>query len=353
MSIFENIKTLTSRDSIYNTGTIIEANNSQYSSTSVYGGTTGHGNGTRISSRVRYHQDQKIFVRWDNGHEQALDFYNQNVNARSGHRVRAYYSKYTNNLTRFLNLSTGEFWRTSGTGRYMNETLGDKGSKSLFKTNRIYKRLIRMLPIISLLSIARCLNRQNADFPYHVKYARLSRLILPIWIVLVLNVIPIYAFSKWTENKSVDLGSITIPIELQADVLRVPIKALLYVAPYIDGDYKDAKTDEDKEKYMDTINVALGVVNGPDEAFLKSYEITPINKMNVTSANKEGIFTYLAIAIFITGRLYSRVFGTADKINSGTFAALESLCRPENNNEEDVKNDIPAENVASSIECIS
>lgn len=113
-------------------------------STSVYGGgstTTASGKVqvNAVRSSFNYHQDQKIWVNWDDGTTQALDFYNQNINARAGQRVRMYYSSFNKRLSRFVNITTGEYWRISGNGRWMSGVVDDKGSKKLYKTNRFYK----------------------------------------------------------------------------------------------------------------------------------------------------------------------------------------------------------------------
>ena len=103
-------------------GTVAKAEEQRYTSTTVSGGgsTTTVTNGvahtthTPVTSTVHHHHDQKIWLIDEDGAESIFSFYNQDVDAREGHEIRLIVSKNSDNIQRYINNSTGRYWRIRG-----------------------------------------------------------------------------------------------------------------------------------------------------------------------------------------------------------------------------------------------
>ena len=100
-------------------GEVIDSEDQRYSSTHVSGGGSytsvnngvAHTTNVPVRSTTSHHHYQTIWIKEADGSEGSHELYNQDVDFRKGHDVALLINKNNRHYERFINLTTGHYWR--------------------------------------------------------------------------------------------------------------------------------------------------------------------------------------------------------------------------------------------------
>jgi hypothetical protein len=217
-------------------GEVLDVEDQQYSSTHVSGGgvtTVGSGAGAYaianpIRSVVRHHQNQKIWIKKENGEEAAYSFYNDNVDVRKGNLVTLYQSRKTGRIYRFHNKTTGYYWLITG----WNVPTG-VGKKIIFnfrqRLSAFINSIFLAMPIISgLAGLSFLISRnKSVDFDLLVKKLRFWKLLFSMLAILSVVLSAEYLTKK--QYLTIPTFETTISKEFQARTFNFSLDSLNYI----------------------------------------------------------------------------------------------------------------------------
>lgn len=219
-------------------GTVIKAEEQRYTSTTVSGGNSytnyhgtygAHVSRTPITSTTHHHQNQRIWIRDENGNEQDVSFYNKDVSAREDNVVRMIASRNNNDILRFINETTGRYWRIS------------RGSMPTSVAGRVVKgvvdRLVAMLytlfvslPVMNVIAAISYVFRSSRkrDFVYAIKTTWLHRWLFA-GLVVVMGGLAYAFYDDYRAGYTPEIAFDVSP-ETQVETMKVVGKIFL---PYL------------------------------------------------------------------------------------------------------------------------
>lgn len=133
------------KETFFVEGVVLENNEHRYSSTEVHGdiSTTSHGHTFgNISSTVRHHNNQTIWLALASGKERPFRFFNNDIAVREGHHVVVICNRLSGAPERVVNKTTQRYWHVG---------LAYPKSKQIFSA--LLQSGIVSLPFLSLLFI--------------------------------------------------------------------------------------------------------------------------------------------------------------------------------------------------------
>lgn len=217
-------------------GEVLGIEDQQYSSTHLSGGeVTAVGTGSNvqtisspIQSSVEHHQNQKLWIKKEDGQEAAYSFYNSNIDAREGNTVVIYLSRKNGKIYRFRNLTTGYCWTINGWNISKNpfKRLALNFIQNIYA---LFRSAWLALPIISFftaISYIFTINRK-IDFNLVAKKIRLLRFTF-IFLALI-NVILSYEYLMQKGHINIPTIDFTISKELQAKKIDWSDKTQSYI----------------------------------------------------------------------------------------------------------------------------
>ena len=208
-------------------GTVAKAEEQRYTSTTVSGGggsttvTNGvaHTTTTPITSTIHHHHDQKIWLTDADGVENVFSFYNQDVDAREGHEIRLIMSKNSGRIQRYLNNSTGRFWRIRGYNPPKNMT-GRMIAGIFDHIRTFFYALFMSLPILNIAAafgMATSTKKKN-EFVYPHTRTYLHRSLFVALTVLMIAAAYLY-FDPSKRHLAPEL-SLTVSPEMQVTLTK-------------------------------------------------------------------------------------------------------------------------------------
>jgi hypothetical protein len=289
-------------DTYERVGEVIDSEDQRYSSTHVSGGGsyTSVNNGVAyttnapVRSTTSHHHYQTIWIKESDGTEGSHELYNQDVDFREGHDVALLINKNNRHYERFINLTTGRYWR-------LRTRAADKGiiGRSFERIGvLIGSLLLAMIPVINLImAIAGIFDvvRNKAD--YYIRSVR-RRILSGFMSVIILAsyypAIPVLYQEMNLESPVPTEISITISPEWQRNFMSI----FTYAVSKVDKEFSGA---QEMKKDFDNLS---------SNGFIKKYKLEEkkitskfvtytyrngYNRKNIAEASYVWYFSFLLI----------------------------------------------------------
>lgn len=320
----------------YVRGVVSRVEDQRYSSTHVSGGnayTTVH-NGvaytstTPVTSSVRHHQIQKIWLRDENGREDSYQFNDENIDVLEGHHVSLISSGNTGRIYRFTNRSTGYYWRIRGM------RTPQLAGRVMARIGATIRALFTALPLFNIFSALGRLGEGfgTTDFKYRPLLYRVLSLAFLLFLLPAYLPLASYLDSKyWPADISITLGP-EANARWTARIVSVPwVKKQIIADAELRRRNTNAKPPLDVEKYL------LDYDSLPIDEVIDKYNINTrtLTLLRFQSPNKwyleRTVLPWMGgagLILFLIGIYYNQVrLSGSYHINS----ELDALCSEEIN----------------------
>lgn len=286
-------------DTYERVGEVIDSEDQRYSSTHVSGGGsyTSVNNGVAYTTNVpvrsttSHHHYQTIWIKESDGTEESHELYNQDVDFREGHDVALLINKNNRHYERFLNLSTGHYWR-------LRTRAAKKGVVARFFErigSVIISLLLTIIPVLNfLMALAGIVDaiRDKADYYIRRTRRRILGGIFSIFVIIAYYpVVPILAGEFKVESPISNDFSITVGPEIQRNIMI----GTFYLSTMV-----GKKIPRASENKSDIDNLSVNAFIKKHKLKERSIDFKFLSENEYRRGNEVTVFSYVWHFLFLT-----------------------------------------------------